>query len=476
MKILLTGATGYIGKRLLPILVDNGHEVTCCVRDIKRFNPPASLNKKINVIEFDILDNTSLKNIPKDIDGVYYLVHSISPSREYESLEKESAINFRKAIDKTNAKHVVFLGCIINEASTFRHLTFRKNIESELSKGNYNFTSLRAGIIIGSGSYSFEIIRDLVEKLPFMVAPKWIMSRCQPIGVSDVILILSKTLFNSKTFNQDFDIGGPDILSFEEMLLEFGQIRNLKRKIFNLPMRATLLSTYWLYLVTSTSYKLSVALVNSMKADLLCRDNKLNEILNITPVSYKKSLSKAFAKIQSNAIISSWRDSLISGGLEWNISDFVEVPVFGCFIDKRERYFNNFEECTDKIWQIGGNTGWYYGNWLWQLRGFLDKLFFGVGLKRGRTNKNELTAGDALDFWRVLYADKKEGRLLLFGEMKSPGEAWLEFRIKDDKLIQTATFRPKGIFGRLYWYSVYPFHEFIFKGMINGITKTTKPN
>jgi hypothetical protein len=208
-----------------------------------------------------------------------------------------------------------------------------------------------------------------------------------------------------------------------------------------------------------------------MKIEVLCKDHKLNEILDISPISYKESLSRAFRKIQSNAIISSWKDSLISGRLELNISDFIEVPVFGCFIDKRERTYDNIDECIDKIWHIGGETGWYYGNLLWQLRGFMDKLVGGVGLRRGRTNENELTAGDTLDFWRVLYANKKEGRLLLFAEMKLPGEAWIEFRIDGHKLIQTATFRPRGIFGRLYWYSVYPFHGFILPGMINEITK-----
>lgn len=470
MKILLTGATGYIGKRLLPVLLESGHEVICCVRDSKRFHPPESVKQKIKVIQVDLLDKNSLANIPKDIDGAYYLVHSMSASSDYEKLEQESAINFRKTLENTRVTHVVYLGGIINELELSPHLSSRKNVELKLSKGKYHFTALRAGIIIGSGSASFEIIRDLVEKLPLMITPKWLKTKCQPIGVSDVIAFLSKTIFNVKTYDQDFDIGGPDILSYKEMLLAFAKVRNLKRKIFIVPVMTPRLSSYWLYFVTSTSYKLAIALVDSMKIEVICRNHNLNKILNIQPSGYRESLREAFSKIADNAIVSSWKDAYASSGININISDFIEVPSFGCLVDKRERMITNRESCIDKIWSIGGKNGWYYGNWLWKIRGFLDKLAGGVGLRRGRTNDKSLYVGDALDFWRVLYASKNEGRLLLFAEMKLPGEAWLEFSIKDDKLIQTATFRPLGLLGRLYWYSIFPFHGFIFRGMINNLT------
>jgi uncharacterized protein YbjT (DUF2867 family) len=471
MKILLTGASGYIGKRLLPVLVEAGHTVTCCVRDINRFNPPESLKRSIDVIQVDLLDIASLENIPTDIDGVYYLVHSMSASSDYMTLEKKSAINFREAINRTSAKHVVYLSGIVNESELSRHLTSRKNVEVELSKGNYNFTALRAGIIIGSGSASFEIIRDLVEKLPVMVTPKWLNTRCQPIGIFDVIAFLSKSIFNPDTFNLDFDIGGPDILSYKEMLLEFGQARKLKRRIYILPIMTPRLSSYWLYFVTSTSYKLAKALVNSMKVEVICRNNELNKILNITPLSYREALVRAFGKIENNEIVSSWKDAHVSSGLNINISEYIQAPSFGCYVASLERVIDHREECINRIWSIGGAQGWYYANWLWRLRGFLDKLAGGVGLRRGRTNANRLSAGDALDFWRVIYADKEEGRLLLFAEMKLPGEAWLEFRIQSGKLLQTATFRPLGIMGRIYWYCLLPFHAFIFGGMINKLTK-----
>lgn len=470
MRILLTGASGYIGKRLLPILVESGHQVICCVRDVNRFTPPQSLKSKIEVIQVDLLDKASLNAIPKEIDGAFYLVHSMSASSDYESLEKKSAVNFREAMSKTEIEHVVYLSGIVNESALSKHLASRKNVETELGKGNYNLTTLRAGIIIGSGSASFEIMRDLVEKLPIMVTPKWLNTKCQPIGISDVIKILSQTLLNPKTYNRDFDIGGPDVLSYKEMLIEFGRIRNLKRYIFTVPVMTPKLSSYWLYFVTSTSYKLATALVNSMKVEVICRNDHINKILEIQPLNYQESLKRAFSKIERNEVVSSWKDAFISSDFEFKLSDFLEVPTFGCFKDVREKKLTNRPSSINKIWSIGGENGWYYGNWLWKLRGFLDKLSGGVGLRRGRTSLTSLNAGDALDFWRVLYADKEEGRLLLYAEMKLPGDAWLEFRIIGDKLVQTATFRPLGLFGRLYWFSVLPFHGLIFQGMINRLT------
>ncbi|MBL0084314.1 MAG: SDR family oxidoreductase [Saprospiraceae bacterium] len=471
MKILLTGSSGYIGKRLLPLLVESGHDVICCVRDIKRFTPPASLASRISIIQLDLLDRASLDAIPKDIDGAYYLVHSMSSSSDYQKLELDSAINFRDALLQTKVQHVVYLSGIVNEVTLSKHLSSRKNVEAALRKGQYHLTTLRAGIIIGSGSASFEIMRDLVEKLPIMIAPKWLNTKCQPIAIADVLTLLIKTIFNSKTYDQDFDIGGPDVLSYKEMLLEFGRVRNLKRYIFTIPFMTPKLSSYWLYFVTSTSYKLAIALVNSMKVEVVCRNNKIHEILGVKPITYHEALKRAFSKIERNEVVSSWKDAFISSDFAIHISEFVQVPVFGCFTDVKENTFVDRQEVVDKIWSIGGENGWYYGNWLWRLRGYLDKMVGGVGLRRGRTSANSLNAGDALDFWRVLYANKEEGRLLLIAEMKLPGDAWLEFKIKDQTLVQTATFRPLGLLGRLYWYAVLPFHGFIFRGMIHKITE-----
>ena len=471
MKVLLTGATGYIGKRLLPVLINKGYKVVCCVRDNNRFNPTESLKKNIEVIEIDLLDKPSLIKIPNDITAAYYLVHSMSTTADYDQLELISASNFREAINQTKIQHVVYLSGIVNEESLSKHLTSRKAVEDELAKGKYNFTTLRAGIIIGSGSASFEIIRDLVEKLPVMVAPKWLNTKCQPIGIHDVIDFLDKILFNEATYNKNFDIGGPDVLTYKEMLLGYAKVRGLKRFILIVPVMTPKLSSYWLYFITATSYKLATSLVSSMKVEVVCRNDDINQILNITPISYEKALQQTLSEVESNQIISSWKDSLISGRFEQNLSEFLKVPSHGCFIDKRSKPITNNENCIEKIWSIGDEKGWYHADWLWKLRGFIDKVFGGVGLRRGRTNIKTISAGDAIDFWRVLYANRNEGRLLLFAEMKLPGEAWLEFKLKDNILYQTATFRPKGLWGRIYWYSIYPLHFYIFRGMINKFVK-----
>ncbi|MEN2281640.1 SDR family oxidoreductase [Algoriphagus sp. SE2] len=469
MRILLAGASGYIGKRLLPVLIENGHHVICCVRDVSRFNPEPELIPHIEVIEVDFLDRESLSKIPKDLDGAYYLLHSMAASSDYEALEMRCASNFREIINTTNVKHVIYLSGIINEDSLSRHLESRKAVELELKKGKYHFTTLRAGIIIGSGSASFEIIRDLVEKLPIMITPKWLNTKCQPIGIADVIEFLTKAIFKEEVYDQSFDIGGPDILTYKEMLLGFAEARGLERKIYIVPVMTPKLSSYWLYFVTSTSYKLATALVSSMKVEVVCKESRINEILGINPIDYKTALKKTLFKIRGNEILSSWKDSWSSGVIDQKIDLNLSVPKFGVFKDERSIQIKDVNHTKEKIWQIGGDNGWYYGTWLWKIRGFLDKVFGGVGLRRGRTHPSRLMPGDALDFWRVLYSNREEGRLLLFAEMKLPGEAWLEFNIKDNVLKQTATFRPMGLSGRLYWYSVLPFHGFIFKGMLKKL-------
>ncbi len=473
MKILLTGATGYIGQRLLPPLIQEGHQVVCCVRDKNRFNPPESLKSHIEVIELDFLKANSLDAIPEDIDAAYYLMHSMSSSADYQEMELRSAQNFKTRVSETACQHVLYLSGITNEDNLSNHLASRKNVEMELSKGSYHHTTLRAGIIIGSGSASFEIMRDLVEKLPMMITPKWLQTRCQPIGVRDVISFLSRSLMCKETFDRNFDIGGPDILSYKEMLLGYAKARGLRRYIWTVPVMTPRLSSYWLYFVTSTSYKLAISLVDSMHVEVICRNKDLERILGNTPLSYREALKRTLQKVESNEVISSWTDSLVSGRFKMNISEFLNVPSHGCFVDKRSLKVKNPKASIDKLWRIGGRSGWYYGTWMWNLRGYIDKIFGGVGLRRGRTHNDKLTAGDSLDFWRVLYAAKDKGRLLLFAEMRLPGEAWLEFEFKEDTLWQTATFRPKGLWGRLYWYSVFPFHGFVFNGMLNALGKTS---
>ena len=473
MKILVTGATGYIGKRLIPLLLNDGHVVVCAVRDKKRAQNYFKYRKNIVLIEADFLNAESLKNIPKDIDFAYYLIHSMSNSaKEFHILEEKCAFNFRRFAEKTSLKQVLYLSGITNDTKLSKHLLSRKNVEKTLASDTYALTTFKAGIIVGSGSSSFEIIRDIVEKLPAMIAPKWLNTKTQPLGIRDVLSFLHKAMGKKKLYNTSFDVFGPEILTYKEMLFQFAEVRKLKRWILTVPVMTPKLSSYWLYFVTSTSYKLASSLVNSMGVEVIGNKSDINKILEVQPMSYKEAVEFAFIKIKQNSIISSWKDSYISSGkLKNYVHEFINVPKHGCFKDFKKRKLTDKEKVLEKIWRIGGKTGWYYGTFLWRIRGFLDQFFGGAGLRRGRRHPTELNAGDALDFWRVIYADKEKGKLLLYAEMILPGEAWLEFKIENDTLYQTATFRPHGLAGRLYWYAVLPFHWFVFNGMIHNINK-----
>ncbi len=476
MKILLTGANGYIGMRLLPRLLDMGHEVICAVRDKKRLSVDEDTLSRITVVEIDFLQKVSPDLLPKDIKAAYYLIHSMSSStQDFDEKEALSAETFNAYMKTTSVEQVIYLSGIVNEEKLSKHLRSRKNVEDILYQGSFQLTVLRAGIIVGSGSSSFEIIRDLCEKLPVMITPKWVLTKAQPIGIRDVINFLSGVLGKKETYNDSFDIGGKDILTYKEMLQQYAKARGFKNWILTVPVMTPKLSSYWLYFVTSTSYKLAVNLVDSMKMEVVAKDNRLQELLGIETHSYIEAIDMAFKKIEQNLVVSSWKDSMVSGRFKKNLEKYIQVPKYGVLKDEKKLKVQDPEGVLENIWKIGGEQGWYYGNWLWKIRGFIDKLTGGVGLRRGRTHPDKIYPGDSLDFWRVLLADKEGKRLLLFAEMRLPGEAWLEFKIdKDDILHQTATFRPKGLRGRLYWYSIVPFHYFIFGGMIRNIVKTKK--
>jgi uncharacterized protein YbjT (DUF2867 family) len=477
MKILLTGATGYIGRRLLPALLENGHQVICCVRAGNRFLEEFS-HANLRTVEVDFLKPEDVSNLPTDIDAAYFLVHAMNAStRNFENLEKCIAINFVQYINNSSAKQVIYLsGLVPSKGELSSHLRSRWEVEKILSLSRVPATILRAGIVVGSGSASFEIIRDLAEKLPVMIAPGWLNNRCQPIAIRNVIQYLIATLGNEQCYGKTFDIGGPEILTYKEMILGYARVRKLKRRIITLPWMTPKLSSYWLFFITTTSYKLASTLVESMKADLICKNNDLEVLLGIESIPYDQAIVMAFAKIEQNLVLSSWKDALNDPGLFNRMAGFIEVPKFGTFSNVQVVNIGpDYHTTLNTIWSLGGETGWYYANWIWRIRGFIDRLVGGVGLRRGRTHPWQIHPGDALDFWRVLIADRKSRRLLLFAEMKVPGEAWLEFSIHEGKLgyelHQTATFRPSGISGRLYWYLLLPIHALIFVKMARKIAR-----
>ena len=479
MKILLTGATGYIGKRLLPVLIDQGHEVIACTRDKTRFEGLESWEGKVSVLEIDFLEQMNVENLPKDFDIAYYLIHSMSSSiGTFQDKEATSAKNFKEYMNASTVQQIVYLtGIVSDEENLSPHLASRLNVEKILQTCHAPLTALRAGIVVGSGSASFEIIRDLVEKLPIMITPRWLDTRCQPIGIRNVIQYLTGVMLREECFNKTYDISSGEVLTYKDMLLGYAKARRMKRLIYTVPIMTPRLSSYWLYFVTSTTYPLAVNLVNSMKIDVIGKPNNLKKRLNIEDIPYQKAVEMAFLKISQNMVVSSWKDSFVSSFDKKTLSDNIQVPQYGCFKDCKERRIadNDIPRILKNIWSIGGDRGWYYGNFLWRIRGYMDKIVGGVGLRRGRTEPHDIDAGDALDFWRVLVADEDEKRLLLYAEMKLPGDAWLEFQIirKNGKNIlkQTATFRPDGVWGRLYWYAVAPLHFFVFNGMIDNIIK-----
>ena len=476
MKILITGANGYIGRRLIPVLLEQGHELFCCVRDKARFDWHQR-HERLHTLEVDFLKADSSVEFPQDLDVAFYLIHSMNGViGDFAAPERQSANRFCELLEPTGCRQIIYLSGIVNEKLLSTHLSSRFAVEKILRSGRIPCTVLRAGIAVGSGSASFEIIRDLVEKLPVMIAPKWLQTRGQPIAIRNVIQFLVGVMLREETFNRDFDIGGPEVLNYRQMLTQFADVRGLRRLIITVPVMTPRLSSYWLYFITSTSFALAANLVDSMKIDTIPRPNDLAEKLGITLITYKQAVALALERIESGNVVSGWKDSFASSGASLALMHSVNVPEHGCFKDRRTRLVTGrVDSVWQRVWSIGGDTGWYYGDWLWELRGVMDKRDGGVGLHRGRTHVNDIEVGDALDFWRVLVADKQAKRLLLFAEMRLPGEAWLEFQIvptKDgNQLIQTATFRPRGVFGRLYWYAVLPLHHFIFNGMIDALTK-----
>lgn len=478
MNILLTGANGYIGMRLLPVLVEAGHQVTCVVRDKNRFNPVPGLRNKIEIIEFDFLSKQPVQEVFKNsvADVAFFLIHSLRDEHALlEEYERKSAVTFVEFAKQTKVKQIIFLGGITNQPNLSPHLKARKTVREVLQLSGIPYTIFEAGIIVGSGSASFEIIRDLVERIPFLIVPKWINSKCQPIAVRNVINYLVGSMLDERTFNRTFEIGGPEVMTYKQMLKDFARARGIRSRIFLLPIVATRLSALWLYFTTSVNYTIARHLTQSLKNDVICHDNSIREIIPQYLFTYREAIDLAITMIAQNMVISSWREAATANFNSLDINEFINVPAYGCFYDRKwiEIDKDKVEDVAYRFFEIGGKHGWYYADTLWRLRGLIDKIVGGVGMKRGRRSDVDLKPGDVLDFWRVLLVDRKNHRLLLFAEMKLPGDAWLEFSIVENSnraiLKQTATFRPIGLWGRIYWYAMLPFHFFIFRNMIRLI-------
>lgn len=475
-KILVAGASGFIGKRLTAKLLDLGHEVYALSR-IRGVPFGQIKHPKLHVIWGDLKEGKNVDPFPKDIEVGYYLVHSMAEEvQDLVKTEASTAENFVHAINNTSCKQIIYLGGILEDRTDLSlHLASRQNVETVLKKAVASVTVLRASVIIGAGSASFEIIRDLSEKLPIMIAPKWVKSLCQPISIIDVLHYLSASILKEEMYGKTFDIGGPEVLSFKEVLLHYAKFRKLKRWIFDVPFLTPKLSSYWLVLVSSVRFSLCYYLVESMKYNSICLNDSIKKILPHECITFEESLSRAFLKISQNEVASTWMDAWQIDTSNPDIRNFIQVPVEGCLKDIKHIPLGlPKEEVISRIWSIGGENGWHGLNLAWKIRGLLDKFVGGAGLNRGRRHPTEIEVGDSIDFWRVVKADKEAGHLILYAEMKLPGEAWLEFKIEKNTLHQTATFRPKGILGRLYWYFMLPFHVLIFHKMAKSLAQKLK--
>ena len=474
MKVLLTGANGYIGLRLIPALLDSGHTVRALVRDKGRF-PSAQFEAfiddgRLELIEGDMLNPGSLPDPGEGIGAAFYLLHSMGAGKDFEKKEECCARNFAEWIEKSDCEQAVFLGGLVPSGELSKHLRSRENVDRVLRSGRVPVTTLRASIIVGSGSASFEIIRDLVEKLPVMLTPRWAMTKCQPIAIRNVIGYLIGCLGKQECIGQELDIGGPEVLTYRTLLEQYAEARELRRWIISVPVLTPGLSAHWLHLVTSTTMTLAKTLIDSLSNETVCGDDRIREIIPQNLLTYRQSIEMAFARIAQNKVPSSWIDSLSSGRLSPEFFKSIRVPEHGVLRDRQTVPLTaDRSEVVDAVWRIGGRNGWPSMDWAWKVRGIMDRAVGGAGVRRGRRDPERLYAGDALDFWRVILADRESdgssARLILSAEMRLPGEAWLDFEISDDHLIQTATFRPRGLFGRLYWYAVLPFHIILFPQM-----------
>ncbi len=347
MKILLTGANGYIGSRLLPILASKGHTVFALVREPRRLHLEESVQKNVQVIQADLLQPTSLQRIPQEIDVAYYLVHSMAePKEDFQRLDQNAARHFVERLNQTNCKQINYLSGIQDPHSASKHLASRKEVEGILKKAEAATTILRAAIIVGEGSASFEIMRDLVEKLPIMIAPKWVKRLCQPIAIRDVLYYLEGASLQEEMWNKCFDIGGPDILSYRMLLLEMARIRGLKRWIIQVPILSPRLSSYWLYLVTSTNFFLAKSLVASLKNDVVCQNSSIRHILPQPCLSYQEAVERAFDKIAQGGVVSRWTDAVSSGRMPIDFLDHVKPPKEGCVRLRFSKFFRKNHEAV----------------------------------------------------------------------------------------------------------------------------------
>lgn len=472
--ILLTGATGYIGGRLLPLLEQRGYTVRCLTRR------PEALHEVVGegteIVQGDLLDAESLATPMQGVDTAFFFVHSMGSTADFEHEDRVAAENFGQAARQAGVRRIIYLGGLgTRDKNLSKHLRSRQETGDVLRASGVEVIELRASIVIGSGSLSFEMIRALVERLPIMICPKWVGVLAQPIAVEDVLAYLLESVELPDSGSQIYEIGGPDQMSYGQIMQQYARQRGLRRLMIPVPILTPYLSSLWLGLVTPLYARVGRKLVESLKNPTVISSNLASTVFTVRPRSVAEAIARALVNEDREFAATRWSDALSSSGKprSWG-----GVRFGSRLVDSRTLDLDvPAEVAFGPIQRIGGQTGWYFGNWLWRVRGMLDLLVGGVGVRRGRRDQTLIRAGDALDFWRVEAFEP--GRLLrLRAEMKVPGRAWLEFEVtgndRHSTIRQTALFDPVGLLGLGYWYALYPLHQLVFAGMLRNVARAAR--
>lgn len=473
--VLVTGVTGYIGGRLVPRLLEAGYQIRVLVRDQNRLQGRTWL-EQVEVVEGDVLDPTSLLGLMSGVNAAYYLIHSMSGSVDFDQRDLKAACNFGEAARKNGVERIIYLGGLGDpQTDLSKHLRSRQQTGQALNDSGVPVTEFRAAIVVGSGSVSFEMIRYLTERVPIMICPRWVFTRVQPIAIDDVLDYLVTAIVKPESAGKIVEIGGSDVLSYGDMMLGYARVRGLRRWLLSVPVLTPRLSSYWVHLVTPIPARIARPLIDGLRNEVIVRDSVAHDLFpEVKPMDYQSAVSLALSDLEARQVETSWSDALVNSQ-----GDIIPVALStqaGMIIERRQQIVPSSSAKVFKMFsRLGGQTGWLYLNWAWHLRGWIDRLVGGVGLRRGRRDPEEARMGDAIDFWRV-EAVEPDKRLLLRAEMKLPGRAWLQFEAlpyegRQARLVQTAFFAPKGLLGLAYWYGLYPIHRIIFGGMIRNVAQ-----
>jgi uncharacterized protein YbjT (DUF2867 family) len=475
--ILVTGATGYVGGRLVPRLLEAGHRVRVLVRDPARLQGRPWLSQ-VEVVTGDALTEGKLIEAMQDVSATYYLIHGKQGGKDNADRDLIVAHNFAEAANEAGIEHIIYLGELVDPTSDLSpYLRSRHETGYILRSSSVPVTEFRAGMIVGSGSALFEMIRYLTEREPFLVCPAWFFSQAQPIAIRDVLSYLIDALDTPESIGRLIEIGGPTRLTYADMLLGYAKERGLKRHLIRTPFYAPRLSAYWVHMITPIHWRIVLPLIEGLRASLIVRNEAAQKLFpQIKPIDFQTAVHLALGRIQHDHVETSWSDALVTTA--GDIKPYMFTVEDGMYIERRQILLDLKPETVFRSYTgIGGERGWMYMDWSWAMRGWLDKAVGGVGLRRGRRHPDEVRTGESLDFWRV--EEVEQNRLLrLRAEMKLPGKAWLEFKSdpQDDKTLFTVTayFAPYGLFGFLYWYAMWIPHRFIFDGLTHRLASRAR--